>query len=411
MIGQHLPRAAAIALALAALPLAPAQAQPTPNPVQAQARVRSPETTADGRVTFRLMAPAAAKVTLNGDWIGATDLPMTRGADGVWSTTIGPLKPELYGYWFMVDGVRALDPNNAETERDGNRFLSLVMVSGPDSDPWTFKDVPHGTVQQVWYPSPTLKQGQRRMYVYLPPGYEANPGTRYPVLYLLHGGGGDEDAWTTMGRATIIMDNLIAAGKATPMIVVMPNGNATQTVSQGFGFGPTPSLQQVNAPAPNPAPRPTGAAPAAPAPRPPQPYAGSYPESLVKDVIPFVERTYRVQADPAHRAVAGLSMGGGHTVAATNNNPDTFDYIGVFSAGFNRNDPAALAQLAKLGGGNVKLYWTGVGDTDFAKDGTKGLHQALEAAKVPTAYKEIPGNHYWFLWRNFLADFAPRIFR
>ncbi len=397
----------ALGLAFSALPWA-AHAQPTPNPVQAQARVRSPEAAADGRVTFRLAAPKAQSVTLNGDWIGATDLPMTKGADGVWTTTIGPLKPELYGYWFMVDGVRALDPNNAETERDGNRFLSLVMVNGPASDAWTFKDVPHGTTQQVWYPSPTLKEDQRRMYVYLPPNYEKNPGAKYPVLYLLHGGGGDEDAWTTMGRASIIMDNLIAAGKTTPMIVVMPNGNATQTVSQGFGYGPTPSTQQVNAPQPNPAPP---SAPGAPAtPRPPQPYPGSYPDSLAKDVIPFVERTYRVYKDPAHRAVAGLSLGGSHTIAATDNNPGMFAYIGVFSSGFNRNDPTATAQLAKLGNGNVKLYWTGAGDTDMARAGTLQLYQALQDAKIPTSYKEIPGNHYWFLWRNFLTDFAPRIF-
>jgi enterochelin esterase family protein len=212
-----------------------------------------------------------------------------------------------------------------------------------------------------------------------------------------------------MGRASIIMDNLIAGGRTTPMIVVMPNGNAAQTVSQGFGYGPTPSLQQVNAPPPFPVPPP--GVPLAP--QPPVPYPGSYPESLVKDIIPFVERTWRVQADPAHRAIAGLSMGGSQTIAVTNNNPDTFDYVGVFSAGraSNSNDPAAVAQLAKLGNGNVKLYWTGAGQTDFSRQGTQSLHQALEAAKVPTAYKEIPGNHYWFLWRDFLADFAPQIFQ
>jgi len=407
MIGRQLSRMAAIGagLALAVLGLAPACAQPLPNPVQVQARVRSPEVGTDGRITFRLPAGDATRVTLNGDWIGATDLPMSKGADGVWTATVA-LTPQLYGYWFMVDGVRALDPNNAETARDGVRFKSLVMVGGPASDAWTFKNVPHGTIQQIWYPSPTLKQAQRRMYVYLPPGYEKNARKKYPVLYLLHGGGGDEDAWTTMGRASIIMDNLIAGGRTTPMIVVMPNGNAAQIVSQGFGYGPTPSLQQVNAPAPFPIPPPGVPLP----PQPPVPYPGSYPESLVKDIIPFVERTWRVQADPAHRAIAGLSMGGSQTIAATNNNPDTFDYIGVFSAGFNRNDPVAVAQLAKLGNGNVKLYWTGAGLTDFSKQGTQSLHQALEAAKVPTTYKEIPGNHYWFLWRDFLADFAPQIF-
>ena len=140
----------------------------------------------------------------------------------------------MYGYWFMVDGVRALDPSNSETERDGSRYNSMVMVDGAESAMWTFKDVPHGTVEQIWYPSPTLHMDRRRMYVYLPPSYEKDKNKKYPVLYLLHGGGGDEDAWTTMGRATIIMDNLIASGKAVPMIVVMPNGNATQSVAPGL---------------------------------------------------------------------------------------------------------------------------------------------------------------------------------
>src|SRR4029079_13177623 len=172
----------------------------------------------------------------------------TKDDAGVWSTSLVPLAPQLWGYWFMVDGVKALDPNNAETQRDGARYDNLLMVSGPESEWWDFKDVPHGTVQAVWYPSPTLKLANRRMMVYTPPGYES-AHHKYPVLYLLHGGGGDEDAWLTMGRANIIMDNLIAANKAKPMIVVMPNGNATQTVSQGFGLGPTPAAQPVHAPA------------------------------------------------------------------------------------------------------------------------------------------------------------------
>ncbi len=141
----------------------------------------------------------------------------------MWSTTVGPLAAQLWGYWYLVDGVKALDPGNAETQRDGVRYDNLLMISGPASEWWDFKDVPHGTVQAVWYPSPTLKLASRRMMVYTPPGYETG-NQRYPVLYLLHGGGGDEDAWLTMGRANIILDNLIAAAKAKPMIVVMPNG-------------------------------------------------------------------------------------------------------------------------------------------------------------------------------------------
>ena len=299
------------------------------------APLRSPEIQPDRTVTFRLLAPKATEVTLNGSWDNGTDIKMTKDDAGVWSATVGPLAPQLWGYWFVVDGVKALDPNNAETQRDGSRYDNLLMISGPESEWWDFKDVPHGSVQAVWYPSPTLKMASRRMMVYTPPGYETST-QKYPVLYLLHGGGGDEDAWLTMGRANIIMDNLIAAGKAKPMIVVMPNGNATQSVSQGFGFGPTPARQSVTAPAPPP----VQAAQAAPGGQAgggrggaPQPYAGSYPESLVKDVIPFVEKRFRVPATKDDRAIAGLSMGGGHTLAATNNNPGTFAYIGVFSSG------------------------------------------------------------------------------
>jgi enterochelin esterase-like enzyme len=397
------------------------QNQAPPPTVAPAPRLRSPEIADDHRVTFRLYAPKASEVTFNADWIGATNMPMMKDDQGVWSTTVGPLDAQLYGYWFLVDGIRTLDPSNSETERDGNRFSSLLMLSGPEDAMWDFKNVPHGTVEQVWYPSPTLHMDQRRMYVYLPPSYRANGTKRYPVLYLLHGAGGDEDAWMTMGRANIIMDNLIAAGKSAPMIVVMPNGNATQTVSQGFGDGPTPSVQQVTAPAPNPgpaapgAPRAAGANPAAgAAPRsapPPQPYAGSYPASIVNDIIPFVERNYRVYTDKNHRAIAGLSMGGGQTVTTTNNNPKLFGYIGVFSAGGRVGDPTFESQLMEIKNGGVKLYWTGAGDTDLARAGTVALEADLKSKGFPTTYKEIPGRHYWFLWRDFLSDYAGQLFK
>jgi enterochelin esterase family protein len=395
-------------IAILALP-ALAIAQPQPNPVAQPPRVTSPEVSADRHVTFRLYAPNAATVTLNGSWIGATNLPMTKDDKGIWSTTIGPLASQLYGYWYTADGVRVLDPANSETERDGSRYNTLLMVPGPEADLWTFKNVPHGTVEQVWYPSPTLKMDERRMYVYLPPDYHQNPAKKYPVLYLLHGGGGDEDAWTTMGRANIILDNLIAAGKAVPMIVVMPNGNATQYASQGFGLGPTPSLIQVNAPAPNPQ------APAAQAvpcqPRPAPAWEGSYTQSVVKDIIPFVEKNYRVLTDRPHRAIAGLSMGGAQTMVITNHNPSLFYYIGAFSPGgpwSEDNFNEGLDGIAKAG---VKFYWTGAGDTDICRQSTLNLEAALKARGVPTSYKEIPGRHYWFLWRDFLGDYASLLFK
>jgi enterochelin esterase family protein len=233
------------------------------------------------------------------------------------------------------------------------------------------------------------------------------------VLYLLHGGGGDEDAWLTMGRANIILDNLIAQGKAKPMIVVMPNGNATQTVSQGFGFGPTPALQSVQAPAPPPmqAAAQRGAGPGGGRGAQPQPYEGSYPQSLVKDVIPFVEKAFRVQTDKDNRAIAGLSMGGGHTLAATNNNPGVFGYIGVFSSGPRTVDAALEKQIDAVKMGGVKFYWLGAGTTDTAREGTMNLSKLVKEHGFKTSYREIPGRHYWFLWRDFLGEFAQVMFQ
>jgi enterochelin esterase-like enzyme len=387
--------------------------QPTPAGVNRPAPLRSPEIHPDRTVTFRLMAPKATDVSLNGSWDNGTNLKMTKDDAGVWSTTIGPLAPQLWGYWFTVDGVKALDPNNAETQRDGARYDNLLMISGPESEWWDFKEVPHGTVQAVWYPSPTLKLASRRMMIYTPPGYETS-AQKYPVLYLLHGGGGDEDAWLTMGRANIILDNLIAQKKAKPMIVVMPNGNATQSVSQGYAYGPTPRPQAGQAPAPPPvqaAAAPPGGAPASGRGGQPQAYAGSYPESLVKDVIPFVEKRYRVVADKDHRAIAGLSMGGGHTLLATNNNPGVFGYIGVFSAGTRNPDDAFEKQLEAVKQGGVRFYWLGAGTTDMARDGTVKLSELVQKHGFKTTYREIPGRHYWFLWRDFLTNFAPLMFQ
>jgi enterochelin esterase family protein len=364
-------------------------------------------------VTFRLDAPQATEVTLNGSWDGAVNIKMTKDETGVWSVTIAPLGAQLWGYWYIVDGVKALDPGNAETQRDGARYANLLMIPGAESELWDFKDVPHGTVQAIWYPSPTLKLANRRMMVYTPPDY-ATTTRRYPVLYLLHGGGGDEDAWLGMGRANIILDNLIAQGKAKPMVVVMPNGNATQTVSQGFGFGPTPAPQSVQAPLPPPlqaAAAQRGGAPAGGRGGQPQPYPGSYPESLVKDVIPFVQKTFRVLDDKDNRAIAGLSMGGGHTLAATNNNPGVFGYIGVFSSGPRTVDEAFEAQIEGVKSGGVKFYWLGAGTTDMAREGTVNLSDIVKKHGFKTSYREIPGRHYWFLWRDFLGQFAQVMFQ
>ena len=396
-------------------------------------RIVSPEILPDNKVTFRLRAPQADEVLLNGNWDNGSNMRMSKDDQGIWSVTVGPLGEQLWGYSFSIDGVKVLDPGDGEYQRDGNRYDNLLMISGPGSDPWDFKaDVPHGTVQAVWYPSQILKQKGRRMYVYTPPGYETSKA-KYPVLYLLHGGGGDEDAWTTMGRANVILDNLIAQGKAKPMLVVMPNGNATQIVSQGYAYGPTPPRQSVTAPAPPPvqatqglgAARGPGApsvspsgvpAPGAPPGGPPgggrggQVYEGSYPHSLVKEVIPFVEKNFRVIANKDNRAIAGLSMGGGHTTLATNNNPGVFGWIAVWSAG-GQDTEEYMNLLKKVNAGGVKHYWIGAGTTDFALNGSQTLHRAAQKAGLNTSFHTAPGAHYWFIWRQFLGEFAPLIFR
>jgi enterochelin esterase family protein len=395
---------------------APAQGAPGRGAAAQGPRVVSPEILPDKRVAFRLLAPKASEVLLNGNWDNGRNLKMTKDDQGIWSVTVDPLGEQLWGYSFSVDGVRVLDPGNGEYQRDGARYDNLLMISGPASDLWDFKpDVAHGTVQAIWYPSEILKEKGRRMYVYTPPGYETSTA-RYPVLYLLHGGGGDEDAWTTMGRANVILDNLIAESKAKPMIVVMPNGNATQIVSQGYAYGPTPPRQSVRAPAPPPEQAAQGRGAAAPGAGRGggrgmgQTYAGSYPQSLVKEVIPFVEKHFRVIANKDSRAIAGLSMGGGHTTMATNNNPGVFGWIGVWSAG-GQDTEEYVNTLKKVNAGGVKHYWIGAGTTDFALNGSKTLFAAAQKAGLNTTFHTAPGAHFWFIWRQFLGEFGSTIFK
>jgi enterochelin esterase-like enzyme len=411
--------------------------------------VRSPEVFSDKKVTFRLSAPKATAVTLNGAWDIDNNIPMTKDANGVWSVTVGPLEEQLWWYCFYVDGVKVLDPGNGELSRDGSKYDNWLMISGSFSDSWEFKpDVPHGAVQSVWYPSEILKQKGRRMYVYTPPSYVTS-NERYPVLYLLHGGGGDEDQWINLGRANVIMDNLIAAGKMKPMIVVMPNGNANEIVAQGYGYGPIPRAGRGGmgggagrgaAPAgagrggaagaaPADAGRggagagrgAAGGAPAAGAGRGAAGgagaaggrggmgggYAGTYPQSLVEEVVPFVDKNYRTIANMENRAIAGLSMGGMNTVSATNNNPGVFGWIAVWSAGGqNMTEP-----LAKLKASGVKHYYVGAGTTDFARSSAEALYKTVQEAGLPTSWHSTPGGHYYLIWRVFLGDYGSMLFK
>ncbi|MBN2482081.1 MAG: esterase [Bacteroidales bacterium] len=364
--------------------------------IQAQLRsaVVSPEILPDNKVVFRLYAPEATNVSVNGEWMQMGEISeLARNDTGLWSVTIGPLKPEFYGYSLYVNGVQVLDPANSQIKRDGTRNASVLLVPGKESELYAVNDVPHGTVSKVWYDSPTLGLN-RRMYVYTPPGYETSTQS-YPVFYLLHGGGGDEDAWTTLGRANYILDNLIAQGKARPMIVVMTNGNPGQTAAPGHR--PPMSAQQ-------------GAAGG----------MGNmmFEESLVKDVIPYIESQYRVLTGKANRAVSGLSMGGLQTMNLTFNYPGTFDYIGVMSMGMTdmsnmgiQTDPNRDQKIEALKNAGYKLYWIACGVDDFLYESVITLRNKLDEHDFNYVYRESTGGHTWPNWRIYLSEFAPQLFK
>ena len=373
-------------------------------------QVASPDVHADNRVTFNLIAPEAQKVQLTGDMLptrkveyagntfdtpGVVDL--VKDDKGLWSYTSEPLKPELYTYNMIVDGVKILDPLNVYNIRDINNLFSVLLIGGDDpADLYRVNKVAHGTVSKVWYESPTAGL-TRRLTVYTPAGYETS-GKDYPVFYLLHGIGGDENAWSELGRAAQIMDNLIAQGKAEPMLVVMTNGNISQEAcpgetSEGFKV-PTMML--------------------------PKTMEGSF-ETAFPDVVKFIEKTYRVKKDKAHRAIAGLSMGGFHSLFISINNPDLFDYIGLFSAAVDRqqNSQGGFPNIYENRNGkidvlfskNPKLFWIGIGKTDFLFKNNNDLRAYLDTKKHKYTYLETDGGHIWRNWRIYLTMFAQKIFK
>jgi len=378
-------------LSLPALAQQAPKEKPAPPAFMRAPALVSPEIHPDNKVTFRLSAPKAGEVSVSGEWMegfGASE-KMNKDEEGIWSLTVGPLAPEFYGYTFNVDGVTVLDPANANHKRDGQRVNCILLVPGKESALYEVKDVPHGTLSKVWYKSPTLNL-TRRMYVYTPPGYEGGTD-KYPVFYLLHGGGGDEDAWSTLGRTPQILDNLIAEGKALPMIVVMPNGNAYQAGTPG----------EIPAPA--------GLSSMSREER--MKFSGMFEKSLVADIVPFIEKNYRVRKGKDNRAIAGLSMGGGHTFRTTIDNPKMFGYIGVFSAGARNVDEQTENQLKKLKAGN-KLYWVACGvDDSLAYAGSQNLVAVLEKLGIKHTFRESTGGHTWANWRIYLSEIAPLLFK
>jgi enterochelin esterase family protein len=357
---------------------------PNPNPP-----VASPEVHPDKKVTFRIRAPKASEVTLRGDWMTGAPEKLEKDDKGVWSVTVSPLAPDFYSYAFTVDGVRTLDPVNPTIKQGIASLDNMFFLAGPEADFQDNKPVPHGDIRKVWFQSGTLKD-QRRMHVYTPPGYDA--GTeKYPVFYLLHGGGDEDSGWSTVGRAGFILDNLIAAKKARPMIVVMPNGSLPRpAVAPGAKLDPKEMAALQD----------------------------RFTSELLKDVVPHVEKHFRIKPGPENRALAGLSMGGGQTTRVLTSHPDQFAYVAIWSAGLFGGDPAAFERQnevflknAAAVNKSVKLLEVTVGDKDFALSGSKTLSEVLAKHGIKHELKVTGGGHTWINWRQYLNELAPKLFQ
>jgi enterochelin esterase family protein len=357
------------------------------------------------RLTFRLHAPKAENVRLLAGDIpgnGLQGAEMTKATNGVWEVTVGPVDPGAYRYRFDVDGVQVVDPENPNTSQSNNNVWSLVDV--PGSEFMDTKDVPHGAVAAVTYYSNSLRK-YRRLHVYTPPGYETGTD-RLPVFYLLHGAGDSDDSWSSVGRAGFILDNLIAAGKAKPMIVVMPAGH-TRLFRFGGGRGGRGRGGRSGAAQPD-----------------------EFVQDFVNDIMPFVEKNYRVYTDQEHRAIAGLSMGGSQTLNIAVPHLDQFAYVGVFSSGVfgitgrgrggegstppagptweERNKEVLDNPELKKG---LRLAWFSTGKDDFLIATSRATVEMLKKHGFDAEFHESSGAHTWINWRNYLNEFAPQLFQ
>ncbi len=369
-------------------------------------QIVSPEVHPDKTVTFRFQAPTAKTVQVTGDFLapvtmdtpyGKFDAPGTadlvKNAEGLWEFTTDVLSPELYSYSFIVDGIRMPDPSNVFQIRDTATITNVFLIDGDYADYFKINDVPHGTVSKVWYDSPTLGT-DRRMTVYTPAGYEKGD-KRYPVFYLLHGMGGDENAWSELGRATQILDNMIARGEIEPMIVVMTNGNIDMEGAPGeTSLGFTQPTTQL-----------------------PKTMEGTF-EQHFPDVVKYIDTNYRTIADKEHRAIAGLSMGGFHSLHISKEYPDMFDYIGLFSAAILPREGSVSPiyqnfdeKLAKQFADAPQLYWIAIGDKDFLYEANKEYRKMLDDKGYKYVYRESPDGHIWKNWRIYLTEFLPQLFK
>lgn len=367
------------------------------NSLMFRAGVKSPEQSKDS-ITFRFVAPKARKVEVSASWMGynASKIQMHQQKDGIWKAQVLKPEPELYTYNFVVDGVTTLDPSNVQVQRDGSRYMNALLVAGDYADLYQECSKP-GNVEHVWYYS-AENDMTRRMYVYTPAGYEKNGKKKYPVLYLLHGGGGDEDAWSTLGRTCQILDNLIAQGKAEPMLVVMPNGNPNQYAAQTLNI---PVKQEVKK------------------------YASGFDNytSLVADIVPYIEKNYNVIKNRKGRSVAGLSMGGGQSFYIAFRNIDVFSSVGIFSSGLIGSSaiggapfdaeaqvPGMISTPAKFN--KFDVIYLSCGEQDNRIDGMKAFKEQLdEKGYKGVVWEQYPGGHEWKVWRRNLSSYVQQIFK
>jgi len=378
-------------------------------------QVVSPEVNADRTVTLRVLAPKATEITVTGEILnGSQPKPMTKGEDGVWTATLGPVPADVYTYAFNIDGVNTTDPRNPWVKLVASTGLaSQVEVPGNGAQYYDTRPVPHGLVQIMTYESKATG-ATRQAYVYTPPDYNRT-STKYPVFYLLHGGGDLDPGWVMTGRANIIMDNLLAEKKAVPMIVVMPLARGGGSLGIGpAGMSPgiaaagnvTPGAGRGGPGAPGGA----GAAPAPPGPAPLQAFA----QDFIGDLVPAVEKTFRASTRPEDRAIGGLSAGGAATVNTAFSRPDLFRYIVIMSAGAPQNVEALYPKFfgnGAAGAKQMKLIWLAAGDEDFALQGTKALDDVLTKNGIKHSFKTTQGRHEWRLWRPHLYEFAQLLFR
>jgi enterochelin esterase family protein len=344
----------------------------------------SPEVQADGRVTFRLFAPKATEVRLNCE--GVDSARMTNAGQGVWTFTTPPLEPDIYVYSFFADGLHLIDPANPFLKYNLLNTDSQVEVPGPKSLPWEINDVPRGELHRHFYRS-AVAGDDRDYVVYTPPGYKPTARKRYPVLYLLHGYSDDATAWSAVGRANVILDNLIARGVARPMIVVMPLGYGDTAVLKG-GWTPDkrdPAVWQRN--------------------------VDNFGDALRGEVMPQVEAEYRVATDRQSRAIAGLSMGGTESLVVGLNHPEQFAWIGSFSAGGLTNYSARFPSLDAAAVARVNLLWIACGRDDHLLAPNQQFCDWLKAKDIPFTWIETPGVHSFRVWRRNLAAFAPLLFQ